>query len=246
MGAIQPRTFEENGQPLCNIPVTRWRPTVAESYFPVGHFKTTRVYDGYWMRAARQYIVAVAISTGIMFGQRKPNDRPALVTVCEVLGNVDRYADADVAIVGRMERSVSVADHSEFLSQDRCEHPLVTHGHSFPNRIQILTDWEDGTPKPPGDNPRFERTRLAAKLSEVRKTAELGSHKETQFNAEGKRHTVGVPTEWALVYGRLVKTPRLDEDCGVGGCGGDDVPLVLIAKEQEIHSLAGGDSPSRK
>src|SRR5215469_3879234 len=101
------------------------------------------------MRLAIQYIVAVATSAGIMFGQRKPNDRPPLVTVCEVLGNVDAYADADVAIVGRMERSVSVVDYSEFLSQDHCEHPLITQGHTFPNRIQILTYWEDGMPKPP-------------------------------------------------------------------------------------------------
>jgi hypothetical protein len=199
------------------------------------------------MRRACQYIVAVAISTGIISGQRKPNDRPALVTVCEVLGNVGRYADANIAIVGRMERSVSVADHSEFLSQDGCEHPFITHGHTFPNRTQILTDWEDGMPKPPGDNPRFERTRIAAKLSEVRKTTELGAHEESQFNAEGKLDTALVPNEWAFIYGRLVKSDlRLDEDCSVGGCGGDDVPLVIIAKQQEIHTLAGGDSPSRK
>lgn len=198
------------------------------------------------MKAASQYIVAVAISTGITFGQQKVNDRPEIVTVCEVLGNVGRYADADVAVVGRMESSVSIVDHYEFLSQDRCGRPLVTHGHTFPNRIQVLTDWEDGMPKPPGDRPRFESTRIAAKLSEVRKTTELGFHKEPNFNAEGKPVDTIVPNEWALVYGRLVKTPRLDEDCGAEGCGGDDVPLVIIAKAQEVHTLPGVDSPSRK
>jgi hypothetical protein len=198
------------------------------------------------MRTAFQYVIAAAISTGLVFGQRKPNDRPALVTVCEVLGNVGRYADTDVAIVGRMERSVSVVDHSAFLSQDHCEHLLITHGHIFPNRIQILTNWEEGMPKPPEDDPRLGRTRIAAKLSEVRKTTKLGSHEEPRFDADGKIHTAVVANEWALIYGRLVKTPRLDEDCGVGGCGGDDVPLVIIAKKQEIHKLADGHSPSRK
>ena len=171
---------------------------------------------------------------------------PALVTVCEVLGKVDRYPGADVGVVGRLERSVSIVDHYEFLSQDRCEHPLITHGHTFPNRIEILTNWERGMPKPPRDNPRFERTRIAAKLSEVRKTTELGSHEEPQVTPDGKLHTTVVPNEWVLVYGRLVKMPLVDEDCGAGGCGGDDVALVIIAKKQEIHTLAGGDSPSRK
>jgi hypothetical protein len=55
-----------------------------------------------------------------------------------------------------------------------------------------------------------------------------------------------VPNEWALVYGRVVKTSRLDRDCGVDGCGGDDVPLAIIAKEQEVQKLATGVSPSRK
>jgi len=198
------------------------------------------------MRVLCHYIVAVAIATGILFGQRKQNDKPPLVTVCEILGNVDRYSNADVVIVGRMERSVSLVDHHEFLSQDSCERPLVRRGHTFPNRIQILTDWEEGMPKPPGDRPRFERARIAAKLSGVRKSTELGSHEEPRFDAERTPSRVVVPNEWAFVYGRLVKTPRLDEDCGPGGCGGDDVPLVIIAKGQEVHTVAGGDSPSWK
>jgi hypothetical protein len=198
------------------------------------------------MRAAYQYTIACAISTGFIFGQPKPNDRPALVTVCEVLDNVNRYADTDVAIVGRMDRSISVIDHAEFLSQDRCQHPLITHGHTFPNRIQILTDWEEGLPKPPGDSPGFKRARILAKLAEVRKTTRLGSHEEPQFDAKGKRHTAVVRSEWMLVYGRLVKTPGLDENCGVRGCGGDDVPLVIIAREEEVQPVAVDDSPSRK
>jgi hypothetical protein len=55
-----------------------------------------------------------------------------------------------------------------------------------------------------------------------------------------------VSNEWALVYGRIAKTLRLDDDCGIDGCGGDDVSLVLIAKTQEVHKLASGDPPSRK
>ena len=191
-------------------------------------------------------MIACAINTGFMFGQAKPNDRPELVTVCEVLGNVNRYMDADVAIVGRMDRSVSIVDHSEFLSQDRCKHPLMTHGHTFPNRIQIWTDWEQGMPKPPDDSPRLERALIVAKLAEIRKTTRLASHEKPQLDAKGKLHTTVVPNEWVLVYGRLVKTPRFDEDCGVRGCGGDDVPLVIVTREEQVHAVAGGASPSQK
>ena len=191
-------------------------------------------------------ILGLILAAACCLGQRKPNDKRAVVSVCEILADVDRYADTDVAIVGRMERSVSLVDHSEFLSQDRCGHPLITHGHTFPNRIQILTDWDEGMPKPPSDRPKFEHTPISAKLAEVRRTTALGSHEEPQLNAEGKVRAGIVPNEWAFIYGRLVKTPRLDEDCGSDGCGGDDVPLVIIANEQEVHTLAGGDSTSRK
>ena len=109
-----------------------------------------------------------------------------------------------------------------------------------------MTNWDEGMPKPPNDRAKFDRTRITAKLSEVRRTTALRSHEEPQLNAEGKVRTAIVPNEWAFVYGRLVKTPRLDEDCGSDGCGGDEVPLVLIANEQEVHTLAGGDSPLRK
>ena len=86
-----------------------------------------------------------------------------------------------------------------------------------------------------------ELARIAAKLSQVRRTTELGFHTEPRFNEKGKTVEVIVPNEWAFVYGRLVKTPRLSEDCGAKGCGGDDVPLVIVAKEQEVRTLAGGD-----
>ena len=56
------------------------------------------------------------------------NGQVKVLTVCEVLGNVADYADTGVAVVGRMERSVGLIDQAEFLSQDRCERPVITHG----------------------------------------------------------------------------------------------------------------------
>jgi hypothetical protein len=185
----------------------------------------------------RAWLIAAAMATGITFAQQKAERHVTVLSVCEVVGGVNLYADAVVAVVGRMERSTSLVDHSEFLSQDRCEHPIVTHGHKFPNKIQIWTDWEQGMPMPPEDQPKLERQVLAAKLSVVRRATALGSHQEPQFSADGHPTTASVPNQWAVVYGRIVRTPRLDEDCGAGGCGGDDVPLIIIAKSHQIHTL---------
>jgi hypothetical protein len=104
-----------------------------------------------------------------------------VLTVCEVLGDVSRFTETAVAVVGRMERSVSLIDHHEFLSQDRCERPVITHGHTWSSKIQIMVDWEEGMPKPPSDRLKLQLPILAAKLSVVRKTTKLDSHQEPRF-----------------------------------------------------------------
>jgi hypothetical protein len=50
-------------------------------------------------------------------------------------------------------------------------------------------------------------------------------------------HTAEVPNKWGIVYGRIVRVPKLNEDCGAGGCGGDNVPLVIIAEPCNVHRL---------
>ena len=48
--------------------------------------------------------------------------------------------------------------------------------------------------------------------------------------------TAATANEFAAVYGRLVRVPNLNEDCGARGCGGDNVPLVIIAEPYNVHS----------
>jgi hypothetical protein len=198
------------------------------------------------MKMAFYGMIAVMIIPGIAFGQQNANGQVKVLTVCEVLGDVNRYTDTAVAVVGRMERSVSLIDHYEFLSQDRCEHPVVTHGHVWPDKIQIWVDWEEGMPKPPSDKPKLQGTVVAAKLSAVRQTTRLGSHQEPRFKVDGQPSNAAVPNEWAVVYGRIVRSPRLNKDCGTGGCGGDDVPLIIIAEPGEVHTLRGDGRPKRR
>jgi hypothetical protein len=92
-----------------------------------------------------------------------------------------------------MERSVSLVDRNEWLSQDRCEHPIANNGHIWPNKIQILDYWEEGMPKPPRDRWRLDRASVAAKLTLVRKTTKLGSYLEPQLKADGHVSSVLVP-----------------------------------------------------
>ena len=83
-----------------------------------------------------------------------------VLTVCEVLGDISRYADTAVAVFGR--------------------------GHTRSNKIEIRAEWEEGMPKPPSDGPKLQ-TPVLAKLSVVRGTTKLGSHQEPRFKADGHR-----------------------------------------------------------
>ena len=98
-------------------------------------------------------------------------------------------------------------------------------------------------PKPPGDRLKLQLPILAAKLSVVRKTTKLDSHQEPRFRADGYPSAAAVPNAWAVVYGRIVKSPRLDEDCGAAGCGGDDIPLIMIAERSQVRRLRGDGKP---
>jgi hypothetical protein len=194
------------------------------------------------MRTAFCWTITWMMITGITHGQVKT------VTVCEVLGNLPRYSNTAVAVVGCWERSVSLTDHYDFLSQDRCEHPVITHGHVWSDKIQVWAGWEAGVPKPPRDRPKLEPLLVVLKLSIVRQTTELGSRQEPQFKADGHKivstHMAEVPNEWAIVYGRIVKAPDLNDNCGAKGCGGDNVPLVIIAEPYNVHELSNDGTPS--
>jgi len=179
----------------------------------------------------------------IAAGQQGSDSRVKVLTVCEVLDDLDRYADTNIAIVGRMLYSVSVIDHYEFLSQDHCKRAVITHGHVWSNEIQVWTFLEPGMPRPPGDKPELAQAEITAKLTEVRKTTKLGTHTEPGLDARGRPNAASMPNNWAVVYGRLVRSPRLNEDCGPSGCGGRNVPLIVLAQPDQVHILSTAGSP---
>src|SRR3954451_19216757 len=110
------------------------------------------------MQRASCLTIALMMIPCTAVGQQKSNGPAKVLTVCEVLGGFKRYVDTAVAVVGRMERSVSRVDHYEFLSQGRCERPVITHGHTWSDKIQIWAKREEGMPKPPSDRPNVQGT----------------------------------------------------------------------------------------
>src|SRR5580692_2220593 len=115
------------------------------------------------MRIAFYAVFAAIMSTGLTFGQALSHAQVKVVTVCEVLGDDNRYADTDVAVVGRMMHSVSLIDHYEFLSQDQCAHPVIAHGHTWPNVIQVMSSLRSYQP--------FVRPQIRAPTKKYNSTA---------------------------------------------------------------------------
>src|SRR5690242_9878405 len=116
------------------------------------------------MRLAHLFLGVSSTLGSMAAGQQSPNSRVKVLTVCEVLGGVDRYADATVAVVGRMKYSVGLIDHYEFLSQDGCGRPIITHRHVWSNEIQVWSFQEPGMPTPPMDKPKLDAAEIVAKL----------------------------------------------------------------------------------
>lgn len=192
--------------------------------------------------------MALAFTTGAAAGQQ--GHAPVkLLTVCEVLADNQRFAGRAVAVVGRLESIIGLIDRSDFLSQDACDHPVTTHGHIWANKILVWSGWEEGMPKPPPTKFEPDPSILARKILEVRQTTELGSHQTPHFKIEGRSlrydGIVSTPNDWAVIYGRLMRMPRLSENCAIEGCGGDDVPLAIIAVPDNIQILSADGRPPR-
>ena len=194
-------------------------------------------------RAWAALVVAFSVVTGL-FGQPEPDQPVKPVTVCEVLGDMPQYSGKDVAILGRLDCSISLIDRTCFLAQDQCERPITTEGHVWPSKILVADYWEEGMPKPPSGNPQIDEPSLIEKLLLLRKTTKLSLHKEPQFKPEGRTITftrfADVKDEWGIAYGKVFSTPKLKKDnCGDEmGCGGfHGAPVGLIINPNSLRSF---------
>jgi hypothetical protein len=179
---------------------------------------------------------------------RKPTERLKIRTVCEVLGNAHHYANRVVAVVGRLEQSVSLIDHYEFLGQDGCKHPVNTKGHVWPTKV-LLAYWEEGMPKPPSDTPEFDRDAVIIGLALVRKATTLGVHKVPQFTTQGNSlvfsRFADSPNDWAIAYGRIISSSKIGKKrCGDDCNGFLGAPVAIILGPEGVHSVNADGSES--
>ena len=201
------------------------------------------------MRTLICWIATLIVSASVAVGQQRPSGQAKVLTVCEVLGDLTKYVDTAVIVVGRIERRASLIDQHTFLSQDRCEHPVITNGHVWLEMIEVLTPSPREKGETPSERPKLEQSIIAGKLSMVQKTTKLGVHMEPQFKADERSHTIlythtaEVPNSWGAIYGRIEGVAKLNKDCGPEGCGGDDQPALILAQPYNIHRLSEDGAP---
>lgn len=173
--------------------------------------------------------------SGTAAAQSKPGGRIKPITVCDVLANLKEYNGKTVAVVGRLDEVNGLFDGRAFLAEDRCEHPLVTEGYVWPNRILIWRYWEEPLPKPPNDNPEVDRSTLLQKLSLVKKTTELHVHKVRLPKSYG----VTTQNEWDIAYGIIYSADTLKKGCtDKFGCGGFfGAPVVIVEGPNSVRNV---------
>jgi hypothetical protein len=194
------------------------------------------------MQAA--FIVGALLLPVVALAQGDVSSQTEVLTVCEVLGNQNQHHDSVVAVVGRLYRSVSLIDGSDFLTQDQCRKPIVTKGFEWPNTILIWSHYEDGVPKPPNDEPNLDKELVAKQLAVVRETTKLGFHKVPRIRVKDGSTTYSeaeVPNQWVIVYGRIFGSPNLSQEpCNNDelGCRGFmGAPVALFVKRKNILVL---------
>lgn len=120
--------------------------------------------------------ITIAVLPGV-FGQPEPDQPVKPVTVCEVLGDLPKYSGKDVAIVGRLDCDIGLIDRTCFLTQDQCDQSIMTEAFVWPTKVWIVEYWDETIPMPPLGNPQIDVPKLIEKLSILRKTTKLGSHR---------------------------------------------------------------------
>jgi hypothetical protein len=117
-----------------------------------------------------------------------PDDVPVL-TVCEVLSDLDRYEGKSIIIVGRS----SWTDEGSWLTED-CGLRVVRGGREFSNP-SISTAYAIKEFAPPPEMPKgsaWDKRLLQQKVAQLKRTTKLHKYRPGKYNEH-----------WAAVFGRL-------------------------------------------
>ncbi len=120
-----------------------------------------------------------------------------LVTVCEVLKNLQQFNGKDVAVIGRFDAT----DEGFWLSEDECGQKFTTGDRTWPNSIWIECCHSDepGRSKPPV----FGKEELNNKLQQLRTTTALGRRPYFVTTWSGKLKWVTQDDRWLIAIGRI-------------------------------------------
>ena len=164
-------------------------------------------------KVANVVLSCIAVLCRTAFAQSAPAPHANLVTVCELLRNAHKYEGKNLAVLGRLDCGHSLIDNPCYLAEDKC------------SSIAIIP-WEIGLPKPPELFPQIAPANLKKKLSRIRNTTKLGTHREPQFRMDADKHALtfsgfaNTKDAWAIAYGQVVSIPKYG--------GANDPPLALI------------------
>lgn len=174
---------------------------------------------------------------GFTFGQ----NQATVVSVCEVLANLNDYGNSVIAIVGRLDVTGVIYDRRHYVSQDQCENPIVADDFVWPNRILIATTHEKGLPNPPTDTPDLSLPLLVDKLASMRGKTILGVRNEFRVNKSGELVNFIARNSWVVAYGHTYSPSHLTtaESCKEVGCNGfaGRVPLIIMVDPKNVHLL---------
>lgn len=155
-------------------------------------------------------VAAAAVLPGVVFAQRVdvlPTAPIKPVTVCEVLANLKKFSGKPVAIVGRLDCTYNVIDTHCYLVEGRCNHPFLSHGEAWPNKIWL--EWEHLDSDTPRTSAAVDEVALREKLAVVRRSTSLGSHRVMQMKLiDGVIKPIGwanEPDTWGVGYGHIIK-----------------------------------------
>jgi len=131
----------------------------------------------------------IAVLAGVLFANSllAASDDVPVLTVCEVLSNLERYEGGTVIVVGRSTGTLE----GSWLDED-CGMKVVRAGREF--RATISIAYSTGDFAPPPELPKgfqWDKNILQQKLSQVKRTTKLRTHKHEDSD------------EWLAVFGRL-------------------------------------------
>ena len=136
---------------------------------------------------------------------RAEHTQATLLTVCELLENVDQYAGKVVAVVGRLS---SAPFDGAWLSENGCSGKVPRSDPHWPFAI-FLGCFEDRRPNPDEGKLDINAETLKAKLDRLRKTTQLDYYMPLIAPRPGEAAQKPQPKKesWAVAFGRIKPSP---------------------------------------